>query len=102
MTKRAVLYARKSTIDKAAWAGLESQLELGREYAEVGTMLRPELLATIRTLGHTSSIPPRPPQRIPIGRGSWKLENRSDGRGAPSGMVKQAVLAHLPTLKTGL
>ena len=33
MTKRAVLYARKSTIDKAAWAGLESQLELGREYA---------------------------------------------------------------------
>jgi hypothetical protein len=29
----AVLYARKSTIDKAAWAGRESQLELGREYA---------------------------------------------------------------------
>ena len=39
MTKRAVLYARKSTIDKAAWAGLESQLELSREYAEVVTWL---------------------------------------------------------------
>ena len=40
MTKRAVLYARKSTIDKAAWAGLESQLELGREYAAVVAWLK--------------------------------------------------------------
>ena len=30
-SKRAVLYARKSTIDKAAWASLESQLEIVRD-----------------------------------------------------------------------
>jgi hypothetical protein len=35
MTERAILYARKFTIDKAAWAGLESQLERkAREDAE--------------------------------------------------------------------